>query len=286
MKRSSDHTAATTVLWRASAAKQALAVIGYPLFYGLNRPAFRTFNEAIYDFALRCNGIAINVTGVHGLTIGEEKFLRRYVPNGGGEALFDVGANHGAYARFLHSLAPQSRIYSFKPHPRTFDSLRAETTLPNVTLVNQAMGSQEGQAMLFGMAATGGSTQVSLNRNAVELFTDDVTTHEVLCTTFDRFAERNGIERVCLLKVDTKGHDLAALQGASEAIAARRTSAIQFEFIPANIATGVSMRDFFDVLPGYRLFRLCMNGDLLPLARYDVKRCEIYVTHNPVALPA
>ena len=61
--------------------------------------------------------------------------------------------------------------------------------------------------------------------------------------------------------------------------------AIQFEFIPADIALHVSMRDFFEVLDGFRLHRLCLNGTLMPLARYDVKRCEIYVTQNIVALP-
>jgi hypothetical protein len=60
---------------------------------------------------------------------------------------------------------------------------------------------------------------------------------------------------------------------------------IQFEFIPANIATAVRMRDFFDVLApgGYVLHRLCLNGELAPLGSYDVKRHEIYVTQILVA---
>jgi hypothetical protein len=43
------------------------------------------------------------------------------------------------------------------------------------------------------------------------------------------------------------------------------------------------MRDFFAALPGYRLHRLCLNGELLPLPDYDVKTCEIFVTQNLVA---
>jgi hypothetical protein len=74
------------------------------------------------------------------------------------------------------------------------------------------------------------------------------------------------------------------LRGARQAIADRRIKMIQFEFIAANIATGVSMRGFFDVLAGYDLYRLCLNGTLAPLGRYDVKRHEIYVTHNLVAI--
>lgn len=40
-----------------------------------------------------------------------------------------------------------------------------------------------------------------------------------------------------------------------------------------------------EVLDGFHLYRLCLNGAVMPLRRYDVKRCEIYVTHNIVALP-
>lgn len=153
-------------------------------------------------------------------------------------------------------------------------------------IVNQAMGGWDGTMTLFDMAADDGSTQASLRRDAVAMFSNDVVEHVITCVTFDGFVERHGIGQVALLKIDTEGHDLDVLKGASRAIAAKRIRAIQFEFIPANIATHVSMRDFFDALPGYRLHRLCMNGGLLPLPSYDVKRCEIYVTHNIVALPA
>ena len=61
---------------------------------------------------------------------------------------------------------------------------------------------------------------------------------------------------------------------------------IQFEFIPANIATGVTMHAFFEVLRGYRIGRLCLNGTVMWLDPYDVKRCEVYVTHNLIAVPA
>lgn len=275
----------TTPLWRNTAARRLAARLTYPIFYILNRPAFRKLNEAIYDFALRCNGIAITFAGQNGLTVAEEKFLRRYVPKVAGRVLLDVGSNHGAYTRFLHSLAPQSTIYAFEPHPRTFGQLQAATTLPNITLLNQAVGEQEGRMLLFDQADDDGSTQASLSRDAVGLFTADIVEHEVVCTTLDVFFEQHGIQDVALLKIDTEGHDLGVLKGAKKAISEKRIRAIQLEFIAANIATHVSMRDIFEALQGYRLYRLCLNGDLMPMPSYDVKRHEIYVTHNLVAFP-
>lgn len=285
VNQAADHTATTTTpLWQDSRAKRLVAALSYPVFYLLNRPAFERLNNALYDFALRCNGIAINFKGTQGLTVGEERFLHRYLTSNRTGVLLDVGANHGAYTRVLHTLAPTAQVYAFEPHPRTFVQLQKSTTLPNVLLINQAMGSEEGSLTLFDMAAEDGSTQASLSRAAVALFSSDLVEHRIACTTLDRFIEDHSIEKIALLKIDTEGFDLNVLKGASKAIAAKRIHAIQFEFIPANIATHVSMRDFYDALPGYKLHRLCINGELLPLRTYDVKRCEIYVTHNIIAL--
>jgi len=286
MTNTAGQRAATTIAARHDSRKmRIMAALTYPIFYVLNRPAFSRLNNAFYDFALRCNGIAINFKGDHGLTVGEENFLKRHLKSDGTGILLDVGANSGMYTVFMHGVAPNARIFSFEPHPKTFKLLQQNATLPNVTLVNEAMGAESGAMMLFDMAAEDGSTQASLSRDAVALFSNDIVEHSTQCTTLDEFIEEQGIDTVTLLKIDTEGYDLNVLKGAVQAIAAQRIRAIQFEFIPANIATHVSMRDFFDVLPNYDLYRQCMNGDLLPLRHYDVKRCEIYVTHNIIALP-
>ena len=256
MSEANGHRAATTTSARHdSRTMRLVASLSYWIFYALNRPALSWLNNIIYDFALRCNGIAINFKGTQGLTVGEENFLKRHLRRDGVGVLLDVGANSGMYTLLMHSLAPNARIFSFEPHPKTFRLLQERATLPNVMLFNQAMGAKSGSMMLFDFAADDGSTQASLNRDAVALFSNDIVEHSTQCTTFDQFIEEHGIDTVTLLKIDTEGYDLNVLKGAARAIAARRILAIQFEFIPANIATHVSMRDFFDVLPGYSLYR-------------------------------
>jgi hypothetical protein len=126
----------------------------------------------------------------------------------------------------------------------------------------------------------------AFSRDAVEFFDKDVVAYDVAVSTIDDFVVERGIDRIAFLKVDTEGFDLAVLRGAQKAIAEYRIEVIQFEFIPANIVTGATMRGFFEALPGYEVFRLCLNGSLLSLSPYDVKRCEIYVTHNLIALPS
>jgi FkbM family methyltransferase len=275
-----------TPTWQPSRWKGLLAKAAWPVFLALNRPSMAWFGELLYDIALRCNGIAITFGGRHGLTMAEEHFLARNKAKLQGGVSLDVGANHGAYARLLHALAPTARIIAFEPHPATFailcDLMR---DFPSVSLINKAVGDVPGQLTLYDFRFSDGSTQATLSYSAIALYSDDIVTHSVNCVTIDDFMAESGIDRIAFLKIDTEGHDLSVLKGARNALRDRKIDMIQFEFIPANIATGATMRGFFDVLDGYRISRLCLNGDLLPLQPYDVKRCEIYVTHNLIATP-
>ncbi len=279
-----DTTRTTMARWSAGRGSQISAALLRPMVRALNRPSTAWVGRALYDIALRFNGIAIGFAGRHDLSEAEENFLTSMASRIDGGVVLDVGANHGAYARMVARVAPRAEIHAFEPHPRTFAALQARS--PGIRAVNLAMGEQAGELELYDFAEEDGSTQASLSREAVTLFDSHVVSHRVSCTTLDAYLAENGIEQVSLLKIDTEGFDLSVLRGAREAIAARRFGLIQFEFIPANIATRVTMRDFFEALPGYEIFRLCLNGGLLPLSPYDVKRCEIYVTQNLIARPA
>jgi FkbM family methyltransferase len=275
-----------TALWQPSRLRSLIAWVAYPAFFAINRPSMAWFGDLLYDIALRCNGIAITFASEHGLTRAEEHFLERNKAKLQNGVLLDVGANHGAYARLLRVLAPTARIIAFEPHPSTFVTLRALLAdLPSVELVNLAVGDEMGQLTLYDFRFSDGSTQASLNEEAVALYSDDIVSHSVDCTTIDDYMAGSGLDRIDFLKIDTEGHDLSVLKGARAALRERRIRMIQFEFIPANIATGATMHAFFEVLEGYRISRLCLNGDLRSLEPYDVKRCEIYVTHNLIAIP-
>ncbi len=281
-----NRTNVHTAMWRPSRLRTNLAVLAYPVFLLLNRPAMTWFGDLLYDIALRCSGIAITFAGKEGLTRAEEHFLYRNIARLQNGVLFDIGANHGAYSRLLAKIAPTAKIYAFEPHPGTFAVLQSEISRsPSVEPVNKAVADSVGQFMLYDFRTEDGSTQASLSETAVGLYSSDIVEHAVDCTTVDGFMTERGIGHIDLLKIDTEGHDLSVLKGARSALSERKIGMIQFEFIPANIATRVTMRDFFEVLEGYRIGRLCLNGQLRWLDSYDVKRCEIYVTQNLIAVP-
>lgn len=274
----------TTPKFTSGPLKQLVTVFAFPVFYLLNRPSLQFLADIAYDFVLRWNGFAIGFHGRHGLNFAEERFLTRHLPTVGDGVLFDVGANHGSYTRFLHRLSPRAQIHAFEPHPVTFASLQSRAAIPGVTLVPMAVSDTNGTMQLYDFAESDGSTQASLSEASVGLFDHNTVSHTVETTTLDAYMARAGIDRIDFLKIDTEGFDINVLRGAKAALASGAIKAIQFEFIPANIAMRVTMRDFFEILSNYRLFRLCLNGDLMELKRYNVKRCEVYVVHNIVAL--
>jgi FkbM family methyltransferase len=235
---------------------------------------------------MRCNGVCITYPGRHGLTLAEENFLKRIMPSMQSGVFFDVGANAGNYSSYVRNLAPKALIYAFEPHPSTFRALKKTAESKKFTAVNKAVSASPGQTVLYDFSTGDGSTQASLSKDAVQLFSATIVAHEIECTSIDDFLEENRIAEIDFLKIDTEGLDLEVLKGSRIALSRRRIKIIQFEFVQANITARVSMRDFFEVLSGHHLYRLCLNGGLMPIEPYDTKTCEIFATQNIIALPA
>jgi FkbM family methyltransferase len=269
--------------YRDTGAKRLLAALAMPIFWCLNRPIFRRYNEACFNIALRLNGFAIGFRGRYGLTYPEEAFLQQFLPKVKSGVILDVGANHGTYSRFVSRLRPDLELLAFEPHPRSFSLLQQNTSRQNVSLFNLALSDQSGPMRIFDFASEDGSTQASLSKEAVQFFEADTVEYEINCTTLDEFCEMQRIGHIAFLKIDTEGFDIKVLRGARQMLSRGHIDVIQFEFIPACIVLRVSMRDFFEILEGYKLYRLCVGGALMPLT-YNVKMCEIYVVQNIIAI--
>lgn len=270
-----------TTRWRNSRGRGVMESIAYPLAYAINRPSLHAVARLLYDFSLRCNGIGIAFPGKSGLTIAEERFLKRLARQLQGGTVLDVGANHGDYASFVKRLAPDSTVYAFEPHPKNFSILKAASQKNAFTAIPCAVSNESGSVKLYDFADKDGSTQASLGEETI-IFQDDSKTvsYDVKCITLDEFISEHDIKNIDLLKIDTEGFDLSVLQGGQNMIRNSVAKLIQFEIIPADVARRITVRDFFEILPGYDLYRLCLNGDLMPMQRYSVKECEVYVIHN------
>jgi len=105
---------------------------------------------------------------------------------------------------------------------------------------------------------------------------------EFKSTTLDEFCETNKIDFIDLLKIDTEGHEWDVLLGARRMLSERRIQFIQFEFNEMNVIARVFLKDFYDLLKDYRIYRLDSNR-LIPLFEYSSAN-EIFRFQNFVAV--
>lgn len=190
--------------------------------------------------------------------------------------LFDVGANDGIY---LHSalkiFGQKLKAYSFEPQSASFEILRERfESDPRVELRKAAVGQEPGTANLF--FGSDCETTASLHRNAILHQTRSET---VQLTTVDQVCKESGIERIDLLKIDTEGHEIDVLLGASAMMEANRIFSIQVEFGDTFLHTRHHFFDLWNLLsPKYIVYRILRHG-LAELPRYSPD-LEIYKAAN------
>lgn len=215
---------------------------------------------------------------------GEELFLERYAARWPRAVVLDIGANEGQFAELCRACGPEAVIHSIEPHPRAHAVLAGKAGALGITAHCLAISDAAGEAEFFDYADEQGSQHASLYRAVIEdVHGRPASALRVPCATLDSFLARHGLDRVGLLKIDTEGHELAVLRGAHGALARGSIDVIQFEFNEMNVISRVFMKDFFDILPGYRLFRLLPRG-AMELERYDPCSMEIFAFQNIVAV--
>ncbi len=127
---------------------------------------------------------------------------------------FDVGANIGQTAHQLLDIFETAHVHAFEPHPRTFKTLVEQIDDSRLEAHQLALGSKEGIANLY---VYDNDSLNSLSPNARYVLRQGFKASEVqvMTTTVDLFCERNGIEQIDILKIDTEGFELSVLEGSS-----------------------------------------------------------------------
>jgi FkbM family methyltransferase len=248
------------------------------------RARFRKLNDLLFRLGLHGLGI-LNYQNDE--VSGEEYFVRVILPElirNDPPLLFDVGANEGNYSSLLLSSFPDAIVHAFEPHPKTYARLTARG-LPAGRLKCHriAVGDRRGVVTLYDRADSDGSSHASLHEAVIsELHKQAVVSVDVDVDTLDALTERERIEYIDFLKIDTEGHEMAVLKGAERLIRSNRIGCIQFEFNATNVASRVFLRDFRSTLSGYDLFRLLPRG-MIQL-RDSPLETELFAYQNIVAI--
>lgn len=213
-----------------------------------------------------------------------EQVVRQYLPKNA--VIFDVGANVGHYSELLCDLFPDARIFSFEPNPKVCTALRERVAgRTNVTVEEYGLGAENGsRATLYSFAELPHSELGTMRREALALYDveDKIDEMEVGLTTVDAYCGERAIPRVHFLKIDVEGYELAVLEGAREMLARNAIDLIQFEFNEGNIFSRVFLKDFYEILHDYDLYRI-KDGGLLALREYRTIN-EIFKYQNILAV--
>ena len=256
------------------------------LLFGLHRFIFvrkrlYRLNRVLYQLALRGIGI---LNFEDSKVSGERTFLQTLLQHRRGLIVLDVGANVGEYSNSVARLDGSAKIYAFEPHPTTFTHLALAAKANRYSAINAAVGEQEGCLTLFDYATHDGSQHASLYRSVIEEIHGAVSTGvQVDVLTVDGFMRAHGVGAIGLLKIDTEGHEYQVLKGAMNALCDGGIEVIHFEFNEMNVISRVFMKDFFDLLKSYRLYRMFPDG-LVELVKYSAITSEIFAYQNIVAV--
>ena len=247
------------------------------------RPSLISFNKFLVHLGMR--GLGVYNFGDFFVS-GESNFLNQYLSSFEQPIIFDVGANTGSYGLLCHQINPNSQIFCFEPHPKTFSLLQNEVQHNNnIQSFNLGLSNKPGILNLYDYQDNRNSRHATLCANVIETVTNQTSIKfEVQVSTVDQIILEQNIKKIHLLKVDVEGHDLQVLQGAKSAIANNIVQAIQFEFTKNNSTAKVFMKDFFDLLAkDFMLYRMLPYG-LLPLNQYNPSIHEIFAYQNIICL--
>ena len=134
-------------------------------------------------------------------------FIRKMFKGKKGLVIFDVGANIGNHSLDFSTYADQ--VYSFEPLGFVFDVLKRnveENDINNVILTNKALSVDAGMADIYVVKNNVGASGFYEKESQSEV----VRVEKIVG---DDFCEREGIQRIDLLKVDVEGHEDEVLRG-------------------------------------------------------------------------
>jgi len=199
-----------------------------------------------------------------------------------GMTLIDVGANEGLYTLFAsRRVGPGGRVIALEPSTRELERLQAnleQNGLSNVTVVRAGAHREPGRALLqvSGFGHEGHNTLGALAHDAVAMGSE-----EVVLETLDRIAEREGLARVDLLKIDAEGAEAAVLDGAREILATSRPLVL-IEILEAALsAQGAGRADLIGRLraAGYGFWVFGKDGRPEPAGELTVDGCNVIAVH-------
>lgn len=212
-------------------------------------------------------------------TVGHLRSLIGLVRDG--DVVIDVGANIGVWSRELLAHRELSALYAFEAAARAFRMLQKNLeSYPSVRCENVAVGAENGVAKFS--EDLGGQNSVVTALHALP--TRRIVTVPIV--TLDSWAERTGLTRLDLLKVDVEGSELDVFHGAERTLR-RFLPLVYFEYLADHVPHGAKRASAFHWLTelGYRMQAVLLDGSSVPIATPEVCKQLSTFSNDVIAVP-
>ncbi|AFY92090.1 FkbM family methyltransferase [Chamaesiphon minutus] len=147
----------------------------------------------------------------------EIEFWHQYLQPG--MNAIDIGANIGIYTFSAASrVGVNGRVYAIEPFSIAVECLHEtcqHNQIENVRIFRNAISDRDANARLILQP----NCELNYIISANEILAPGTEIEEIDCMTLDTFVDRNGIDRLEIIKISTAGSNLAILQGCERTLA-------------------------------------------------------------------
>ena len=204
------------------------------------------------------------------------------------QIIFDVGANEGEYSNLLTMHFPDAEIYSFEPVVDTYNILNNNIRQnKNIKCFNVGLGDRQEVVDIYTYDTKDNNKHASVYSSVITDLhhaPNDVKSFTAVMDTIDDFCKKEEMSHIDFLKIDTEGHELSVLKGATSLLERGAVKLIQFEFNEMNIVSRVFLKDFYDLLNQYSYDLYRMDEKRLVDIREYKSRNEIFAFQNILAV--
>jgi len=180
--------------------------------------------------------------------------------------LIDVGAHVGDYSQMLLDKSAERgvsvHLHLFEPRRSSFGVLRQRFgDMACVTLNEQALSrDDENRTIFFDHEGSGLASLYQRNLKPYGIQLDQSET--VTTGRLDDYIQEKALSHVHFLKIDVEGHEMAVLEGMGSHLDGGFVDFVQFEYGGADLDSGVTLMDLFDLFEGagFRVAKLMRKG--------------------------
>jgi FkbM family methyltransferase len=146
----------------------------------------------------------LGLSNLQGSLVRNNRELKSLIPNDI-KTIFDVGANIGTFSTTAKFIFPDSNIYAFEPIQLTSECLKKNTIefKDSLKIIHSALSSQNADKIM----------SFSENESGISRVVNSSEGLKVSAMTLKSFVEKNNIDKIDLLKIDTEGHEFEVLLG-------------------------------------------------------------------------